>query len=74
MVQEGYPSELKDHERLPCRKKIFSHSSMMVDHPCICNVKERGHGALFLRPTTLTHGRVLLFMECSKEYLYPFFM
>ena len=31
MVKGGYPSTLKDHERLPCRKEIFSHISMMVD-------------------------------------------
>ena len=66
MVQGGYPSALEDHERLPCRKMIFSHSSTMVDGFGMWNVKGMSHGALFLRPTTLTHGRVLL----SMEYLY----
>ena len=46
----------------------------MVDEFGIWNDKERSHGALFLRPTTLSHGRVFLLMECSKEYIYPFFL
>ena len=74
MVQGGYPSALEDHERLPCRKMIFSHSSMMVDGFGMWNVKGRSHGALFLRPIVLSHGSVFLLMECSKEYVYPFFL
>ena len=73
-VQGGYPSALKDHERLPCRKKIFSHSSMMVDGFGIWNVKGRSHGALLLRPTTLSHRSMFLLMEYSKEGMYPFFL
>ena len=38
-VQGGYPSALEDYERLPYRKKIFSHSNVIVDGFGIWNVK-----------------------------------
>ena len=77
MVQGGYPSALEDHERLPCRKKIFSHSSMMVDGFGMWNVKGRSHGvtrALLLRPTVLSLESMFLLMECSKGSMHPLFL
>lgn len=74
MVQGGYPSTLKEHERLPCTEETFPHSSMMVDGFGIWNVKGRSHEALLLRHTTLSHRRMFLLMEYSKEKMYPFFL
>ena len=74
MVQGGYPSALEDHERLPYRKKIFPLISMMVDEFGIWNVKERIHGALLQRPTTLSHRSMFLWMKYPKERRYPFFL
>ena len=74
MVKEGYPSTLEDYERLPCREKIFSHSSMMVDGFGMWNFKGRSHGvrrALLLRPTVLSLGSMLLLMERSKGSMHP---
>ena len=76
-VQGGYPSALKDYEKLPYQKKIFSHSSMIVDGFGIWDVKGRSHGvtrALSLRPTTLSLGSMFLLMGCSKESMYPFLL
>ena len=74
MVQGCYPSTLEDHERLPCRKNIFSHSSMVVDDLGIWDVKEISHGALSQRPTTLSHRSMFLWMEYSEEKMYSFFL
>ena len=74
MVQRGYPSVLEDHERLPCRDMIFSHSSIMVDGFGIWNVKGRSHGALLQRPTMLSHRSSFLWMRYSKGRRYPFFL
>ena len=74
MVQGGYPFALEDYEGLPCRKDIFSHSSMMVDIFGIWSVKGRSHGvtrALLLRPTTLSLESMFLLMECSKGSMHP---
>ena len=73
MVQGGYPSALKDHERLPYRKKIFSHSSMMVDDFGMWNDKGRSHGALFLRPTTLVTWECVL-IDGVFQRVFVFFL
>ena len=76
-VQRGYPSTMEDMERLPHRKKIYSHNIMLVDGFGMWNVKERSHGvtrALTLRPTSLSLESMFLLMECPKGSMHPSFL